>query len=279
MRLGEEMRRPPSVLGCIVATAIATTVLSGCGQSNLSSVLAPSPAQVASYINEQRTAAEAVKGMTPREYLSASIVYSNQRCKEFFISLSESQRDSRLIDKVLQVAQAAGTSLFPVYEISRRSQAMFTAMVGGAAVINEGVREIYAFGPYATELNSRVTEAQNVYLSAQSTRDAVTIISNYSSRELRGQLQTSLSGNVYAPVPSVDFVVTIDGVTRDEAMLLARYIAQGYAYQCSVPNIQNLIRSSIATARIENIAADTKGGMTQAVPSAVSGDGSRRSPR
>ncbi len=272
------MRRTSAVASCAVA-AVMTIISSGCGQSNLSSVLAPSPAQVAGYINEQRTAAEAVKGMTPREYLSASIVYSNQRCKEFFIALSESQRDSRLIDKVLQVAQAAGTSLFPVYEISRRSQAMFTAFVGGASVINDGVREIYAFGPYATELNSRVTEAQNVYLSAQSTRDAVKIISNYSSRELRGQLQTSLSGNVYAPLPAVDFVVSIEGITRDEAMLLARYIAQGYAYQCSVPSIQNLIRSSIATARIENVAGDKTGGLTQAVPSAVTNDGIRRSPR
>lgn len=273
------MRRPPAVAGCILATTMAATVTSGCGQSNLNSVLAPSPAQVASYINEQRAAAEAVKGMTPREYLSASIVYSNQRCKEFFIALSEFQRDSRLIDKVLQVALAAGTSLFPIYDLSRRSQAMFTAMVGGAAVLNDGVREIYAFGPYATELNSRVTEAQNVYLAARSTRDAVTIVSSYSSKELRGQLLTSLSGNVYAPLPSVDFVVSIDGITRDEAMLLARYVAQGYAYQCSVPNIQNLIRASIATARIENIAAEKTGGMTQAVPSAVAADGIRRSAR
>lgn len=255
--------------GKFAAILLAGCVLGGCGLGNLTSVSAPAPSQVADYINEMRAGAALVKDMTPREYLTASIVYSNQKCKEFFVAMSEAQRESKLIDKVLNAATAAGTSLYPVYGASQKGQAVFTAILTGGLGLNDAVREIYTFGPYANELGNKVTESQNAFLGAQSTQSSVAIISEFSGNALKGRLQESSRGHEYSPIPEVNLVININHVTRDEAMLLARYVAQGYAYQCSVANIGNLIRSSIATARI-GIGNTGRGGpMSQAVTAPI----------
>jgi hypothetical protein len=249
-----------------VVGVTCTALLSGCGLTDLRSAMAPTPSQVADYVKELRAGSELIKDMTPREYLTASIVYSNQKCREFFNAITEGQRDSQMINKVLNLAMAAGTSLYPVYAASQRSQAVFTAILTGGIAANDAVREIYTFGPYANELANKVTEAQNVFLGAQSTRVSISIVSEFSSRELTQKLQVNASGHEYTPLPSLDFVIKLDHVTKDEALLLARYIAQGYAYQCSVANISSLIRSSITSARIENVATPQSGSMSQAVP-------------
>jgi hypothetical protein len=255
------------------ALALATSLLCGCGLNELQSVAAPTPLQVADYINEMRRGAEAVKGMTPREYLTASIVHSNQKCKEFFVELAEYRRRSAAVDRLVNIAAAAGAPLFPIYDVSQRSQTIFTAALTSVAALNEAVREIYAFGPYATEISQKVTEAQNVYLADKGTRLAIRIVSEYSSRELASYLRHSATGNTFAPIPQINFVVDINAITRDEAMLLARYVAQGYAYQCSVANINSLVRTSIANARIGNVVSTPSegvtGALTQPVPSAV----------
>lgn len=255
----------------VVLSGVASIGMGGC---SLPSVGLPQPTDVATYVNDQRAAAEAVKGMTPREYLTASIVYSNQKCKEFFIALSEADRKRQLVDTLLTAASAAGASLFPVVNSSTRDLAVYTASIAGASAINEGISQIYGFAAYGNEIANKVTEAQNVYLSAQSSRDSIRIVSAYSSQELRGRISTSFAGSTFAPIPAVNLVINIDHVTRDEAFLLARYVAQGYAYQCSAANISTIVRASIATARIGNHAAGGRGGFYQAVPGAIAGPGS-----
>lgn len=250
--------------------AAALLALGGCG---LPSIGSPAPADVAAYLNDQRAAADLVKGMTPREYLTASIVYSNQKCKEFFIALAEADRKRQLVDTLLSAASAAGASLFPVVSASTRDLAVYTISIAGASAINDGINQIYGFASYGNEIANKVTEAQNVYLSATSTRDSIRVVSAYSTRELRGQIRTSLSGNTFAPIPTVNLVINIDQVTRDEAFLLARYVAQGYAYQCSVASINAIVRGSIATARIGNHASGGRGGFFQALPGPVGSDG------
>ncbi len=255
----------------VLTSSLAGLALLGVGGCGLSSVGTPSPLDVAAYVNDQRTAFDAVKGLTPREYLTASIVYSNQRCKEFFIALAEADRQRQLAEKLLTAAGAAGASLFPVVSGSPRDLAIYTASIAAAAALNDGVNQIYGFAAYGNEIANKVTESQNVYLSAASTRDSIRIVSAYSTQELRGRISTSIAGSTFAPIPAVNLVINIDHVTRDEAFLLARYVAQGYAYQCSVANINTLVRSSIATARIGNHAGGGRGGFYQAVPGAMGG--------
>ncbi len=266
------MSTPTRMNGLRKATVVLSSVaLLGVGGCGLQSIGSPAPLDVAAYINDQRLAADAVKGMTPREYLTASVVYSNQRCKEFFIALAEADRKRQLVDTLLTAAGAAGASLFPVVNSSTRDLAVYTASIAGAAAINEGISQIYGFAAYGSEIANKVTESQNVYLGAVSTRDSIRIVSAYSSQELRGRISTSFAGNTFAPIPAVNLVINIDHVTRDEAFLLARYVAQGYAYQCSVANISTIVRASIATARIGNHAGGGRGGLYQAVPGAIGG--------
>jgi hypothetical protein len=252
--------------------------MAGCSLPQLKSVPAPTPDEVATYVKEMRTSAASVQGMTPREYLTASIVYSNQKCKDFFVQLAEFDREAQLAERLLNAATAAGTSLFPIQgneAKALRGSTIYSAIITGGIAFTTAVREVYAFKPYANELGLKVTESQNVFLAADSTRLSIKIVSDYSNRELADQLRRSVNGTVFTPIPDVNFIIDINAITRDEAMMLARYIAQGYAYQCSVVNINNLIRNSITHATIANVASGlaAESGLGQAAVTAVAAEG------
>jgi hypothetical protein len=210
-----------------IPSLLVVVVLGGCSGIELTPLSAPVPGQVVAYAEEMSVVAK--QDMSAREYVGASIVYSEQKCEEFFNALSRFRQDAKMFDKVLIAAAAAGTPLYPIFKISQAAQTVFSTSITAGQTVTASYAEIYAFTPYAEELRGLVRDAQASYLASQ--------VKGFlrSLDEKRAPLSPDSSRNE---------------LTQREAYLYARYVANGYAAQCSLSNLHALIRESITKAKI-----------------------------
>jgi hypothetical protein len=212
-----------------IPSLLVVVVLGGCSGIELTPLSAPVPGQVVAYAEEMSVVAK--QDMSAREYVGASIVYSEQKCEEFFNALSRFRQDAKMFDKVLIAAAAAGTPLYPIFKISQTAQTVFSTSITAGQTVTASYGEIYAFTPYAEELRVLVKDAQASYLASEVSGFVRAI------DDKRAPLSLASKGSE---------------LTQREAYLYARYVANGYAAQCSLSNLHALIRQSIIKARISN---------------------------
>lgn len=217
-------------------------LLAGCSAYSVQPLTSPPPQEVVNYADE--LAGVVKPDMTPREYLAASIVYSDQKCEEFFNALSRFKQDSSMFEKVLSAALTAGTPLYPIFGVKQAAQTVFSTTLATTQSLTNSYAEIYAFTPYAEELRRLVKDAQQTYIDGPRVKAMVSVINLYSPTNP----VTTVDPSGSVTVAGNSFVAS--SVTRREAYLASRMVANGYASQCSLANLHSLIRQSIQTAKV-----------------------------
>jgi hypothetical protein len=160
--------------------------------------------------------------MYSSEYLLASINYTNQRCDEFFDLLARFNQDTSFVDKILASSITAATPLLASYGVGANAVAVTGATIAYAQNINKFASEIYAFAPYAGQLQRHVKQQMAEYLT------------NTRSDWQSGRLQDSAcvsTGGCYNEI---------------ERLVVVRGRAQQYANLCSLANMRAIIDSSLA---------------------------------
>lgn len=283
----------------LCAAAIGGLLAAGCGLpafiANPVGVGAPTPANIASYIDETEIGST-IKGsaspVTTGEYLIASISYTNEKCHDFFDTLERFKEDSSLIDKVLTAAAAVGSPLFAASAASGTMIAKFTGILNSANQLNNNYRDIYTFKEFQEPLHTHVFDLMADFRkknglstltrslvgvkmfetdsSAAAAIDPVTVSHGMTYTKSACDIKTLISAPTKTDANNTE-EVHMDGCRMNDFLqsreainlMIARNIATEYASLCSISTMRSIVYQALHATKSEVKAPDSTAPQTK----------------
>lgn len=228
LRIQDCVRRvPPIACGLL---------LLGCGlaefHENKGGVKHPGPATLAAFVAETESGsiidAQTGRGLTAGEYIVASIVYTNEKCRHFFDLLEHFKQDSSLIDKVITAAIASGSPLLAI-KGSKEAVAAVTSALSFANQYNKFYADIFAFSGYKEQLMKHVLDSMASTLHEGNW-------DKYIAKRLTGEVEfcdkVTTSNRFMCSRTSVD-------------LMIARSFAADYASKCSLAHMRQITQKAL----------------------------------